>query len=94
MATLRIGLGCALGLGLVLACEKKAARSPGEHEDQISNLCTKYETCDECIAGERKTGITERAAQTECGAAVLGCWTTWETPIKCGRKTRGEKPEL
>jgi hypothetical protein len=26
------------------------------------------------------------------GAAVLGCWTTWDKPIKCGGKAYDEKP--
>jgi hypothetical protein len=85
---------CALfGLGLALSCEKKEARSPGSDSDG-STLCTKYATCDECIAGEQKEdGISEGEAETECGAAVLGCWTTWDKPISCHGKKHDEKPK-
>lgn len=88
---LRLSLCCAFGVGLAVGCEKDSTRSPGEESDG-SNLCTKYTTCNDCIAGQQATGATEGEAETQCGAAVLGCWTTWDKPIVCGEKSHDEKP--
>ncbi len=76
------------GLGLHAACESgKQTRTPGDDQDQqAANLCTEYDTCDACIAGQERKGNSRGAAETECGAAVLGCWTTWDKPITCGGK--------
>ena len=95
---LRLSLCCTFGFGILLGCEKEKeeTRSPGAEADadgDDSNLCTKYATCNECIAGQQATGATEGEAETQCGAAVLGCWTTWDKPIVCGDKTHDEKPE-
>lgn len=90
---LRFSLCCAFGVGLGLGCEKEDTRSPGADEGDSSNLCTKYTTCNDCISGQQKTGATEGEAETQCGAAVLGCWTTWDKPIVCGEKTHDNKPE-
>jgi hypothetical protein len=89
MRSVRLGLtSIGLALGVALACEKQETRSPGEE----GNLCTDYETCNECIAGQQAKGATEGEAETQCGAAVLGCWTTWDKPIVCGEKQHDEKP--
>src|SRR5688572_25737930 len=87
---LRMSLCCVFGVGVVLGCEKKETSSP---DDKGTNLCTDYSTCDECIAGQQKTGISVGEAETQCGAAVLGCWTTWNKPIVCGDTTHDEKPK-
>lgn len=81
----------ALGIGIYAGCEKKETRSPGT-DDETSNLCTEYDTCDQCIAGQTAKGNSRGTAETECGAAVLGCWTTWDKPITCAGKTH-DKPE-
>jgi hypothetical protein len=86
-----VSLCCAFGLGLAVGCEKKESRSPGDDADD-SNLCTEYKTCNDCIAGQQKKGSTEGEAETQCGAAVIGCWTTWDKPVHCGGKTYDEKP--
>jgi hypothetical protein len=87
-------LVAALGIGIYVGCEKQETRSPGAEDDgETSNLCTEYGTCDQCIAGQQAKGNSRGSAETECGAAVLGCWTTWDKPIKCGDKTHDEKPE-
>lgn len=97
----------ALGLGLSASCEKKKTDSPddgakkddtaskddGAKKDEGSTLCTEYGTCDECIAGEMAKGKSESAADTECGAAVIGCWTTWKKPVVCHGKEHKEKPK-
>ncbi|MBC8067101.1 MAG: hypothetical protein IAG13_02110 [Deltaproteobacteria bacterium] len=88
---LRMSLCCLVGVGVAVGCEKKETSSPGD-DSKSTNLCTDYATCDECIAGQQKTGISEGEAETQCGAAVLGCWTTWDKPIVCGDKTHDEKP--
>jgi hypothetical protein len=74
-----------MGIGLSSGCEKKQTESPesGDDEKASTNLCKEYETCDACIAGQQEKGADEGTAQTECGAAVVGCWTTWEKPITC-----------
>ena len=82
-------LAFALGIGMSVSvgCEKKT-KSP---DDEGGNLCTAYSTCDECIAGQQANGASKGAAQTECGAAVAGCWTTWEKPIVCDGKEHSGK---
>jgi len=92
-AALGLSLCCAFAVGLAAGCEKKPARSPGAGGDgDGTNLCTEYDTCNECIAGLKRQGDTEGEAETLCGAAVLGCWTTWDKPIHCGGKKYEEKP--
>lgn len=88
----RLSLCCAVGVGFALGCEKSETRSPGD-EATGTNLCTDYPTCDSCITGQEKTGISRGEAETQCGAAVLGCWTTWDKPIVCGDKKHDEKPQ-
>jgi hypothetical protein len=83
-------LGVAFAAGLAAACEKQSSRSPGEESDG-TNLCTEYTTCDDCIAGQQRKGASEGEAETQCGAAVTGCWTTWDKPIKCGDETHEQK---
>jgi hypothetical protein len=90
-AVIGLSLCFAFAGGLAAGCEKKAARSPGSDGDG-TNLCTEYKTCNDCIAGLKAGGDTEGEAETQCGAAVLGCWTTWDKPIKCGGKQYDEKP--
>ena len=82
-------LCCAFSVGLALACEKKETNSPDEGDDG-GNLCKDYKTCDECIAGQQTKGATEGEAETQCGAAVIGCWTTWDKPIVCAGKEQEE----
>lgn len=89
---LRLSLCCAFGVGLIFGCEKTETRSPGD-EATGTNLCTDYSTCDQCIGGQEKTGISRGEAETQCGAAVLGCWTTWDKPIACGDKKHDKKPD-
>jgi hypothetical protein len=85
----------ALGIGMSAACEQKKTNSPddGAKKDDGGNLCTEYATCDACIDGLVASGDSEGAAETQCGAAVLGCWTTWEKPIVCHGKEHKEKPK-
>jgi hypothetical protein len=83
IAAFGLSLCCALGVGLAAACTKEETRSPGDE----GNLCTDYGTCNECITGLQTRGSSEGEAQTQCGAAVIGCWTTWDKPVVCGGKT-------
>ncbi len=79
-------------------CDKSEAdrspRQPGaaESENQVENLCTAYTSCDACIEGEQQQGKTEGEAETVCGLAVTGCWTTWDKPVSCGEDTYEERP--
>jgi hypothetical protein len=82
----------AFALGLTWGCEKKETNSPDD-EGKGGNLCKDYNTCDECIAGQQAKGVDEGEAETQCGAAVMGCWTTWKKPIVCGGKKHDEDPE-
>jgi hypothetical protein len=86
-AVFGFSLCCAFGLGLAIACEKKETNSP---DDEGGNLCKDYNTCDECIAGQQAKGATEGEAETQCGAAVIGCWTTWDKPIVCAGEEQDE----
>ena len=80
-------VACGLAIGSYAGCEKKETRSPGSNEsDGSHNLCSEYNTCDQCIAGQQRKGSSKGSAETECGAAVLGCWTTWEKPVTCAGK--------
>jgi hypothetical protein len=87
-AVFGLSLCCAFGIGLAAGCKKEETRSPGDE----GNLCTDYTTCNDCIAGLQRKGSTEGEAETQCGAAVLGCWTTWDKPIVCGDKEYDEQP--
>ena len=73
------------------ACKKSENDSnrPNEHSH---NLCKAYDSCDACIAGQQARGNSKGSAETECGLAVTGCWTTWEKPVVCGEKTYHERP--
>ena len=73
-------LSIALCVGMFSGC---ATQSNG---DKKQDLCTAYSTCDECIEGLQAEGKELGAAQTECGAAVIGCWATWEKPVTCAGK--------
>lgn len=80
-----------IGMGMSAGCDKQT-KSPedGQEKKEGGNLCTEYSTCDECIAGQQAKGESKGAAQTECGAAVTGCWTTWEKPVVCdGEEKKG-----
>ncbi len=82
-----VAFALGLGVGVSTGCKKKTT-SP----EDGGNLCTKYSTCDECIAGEQADGASKGEAQTVCGAAVTGCWTTWEKPIVCaGKEHKGKR---
>ena len=73
--------------------DKPAADERDEPKaDGPVNLCTKYESCDGCIAGQQHEGKTEGEAETQCALAVTGCWATWDKPIRCGEETFDEKP--
>lgn len=73
-------------------CEKKKSDSPdGGGGDKGGTLCTEYGTCDECIAGQTAKGKNEGEAETECGAAVAGCWTTWKKPVVCHGKEHSKE---
>lgn len=85
-AAFGLSLAGAFALGLAASCKGEETRSPGEE----GNLCTDYQTCDDCIAGLQKKGSTEGEAETQCGAAVVGCWTTWDKPIVCAGKEQEE----
>jgi hypothetical protein len=99
-------LSLVLGSSLAVACDKdkkeetnapagdQADAGEGEGEDdEGGNLCKLYKTCDECIAGQQAKGVSEGAAETECGAAVMGCWTTWDKPIVCNGKEHSKDGE-
>lgn len=76
-------------MGVSAGCDKQT-KSP-EEKKESGNLCTKYDTCDECIAGQQAEGSSKGSAETECGAAVAGCWTTWEKPVICdGKEKKGK----
>lgn len=57
-----------------------------------ANLCKAYTSCNDCISGQIGEGKSRGEAETQCGLAVTGCWTTWDKPIKCGDKTYDERP--
>lgn len=76
-----------IGIGGSGGCEKNT-NSPDDGGSH--NLCTEYNTCDECIAGQQRKGKNKGTAETECGAAVTGCWTTWEKPVVCSGKEHAE----
>lgn len=80
---------CALAL---FGCDKDKAESDKPEDKKGVNLCKDYSTCNECIEGQIARGNSEGEAETQCGAAVTGCWTTWDKPIVCGEKTHDEKP--
>jgi len=73
------------GLAL-LGCDKDKASTDSPDEGKTGNLCTAYKSCDECIAGQQQKGKTVGEAETQCGAAVTGCWTTWDKPVVCSGK--------
>ena len=75
-----------LCLSLVGGCDDDASNSPQINDRGKANLCRDYNTCDECIAGQQDRGYEKGEAETMCGAAVMGCFTTWEKPIRCGDK--------
>lgn len=84
-----VAFALGIGTGVSVGCEKQS-NAPGDG-DKSTNLCTEYSTCDECIAGQQAKGETKGSAQTECGAAVTGCWTTWEKPVVCdGKEHKGK----
>lgn len=93
--SIRVGLllSSVFAVALVVSCDKQETKSPDDDNDKGGNLCTDYKTCDECIAGQQTKGATEGEAETQCGAAVVGCWTTWDKPIVCGDETHDEQPE-
>lgn len=71
----------ALVLGAAAGCDDQS-----KNPDEGGNLCSEYKTCNDCIAGQQTKGKTEGEAEAQCGAAVVGCWTTWDKPIVCGDK--------
>jgi hypothetical protein len=92
-------------LGLApLACDKSNSSAdttaPTEQsntedrskEAEVTNLCSAYTSCNDCIAGQIDSGKSEGEAQTQCGLAVTGCWTTWEKPVVCGERTYDDEP--
>lgn len=82
-----IGICLGLGLGLYAGCDD-ASNSP--QINGKTNVCTDYSTCDECIAGQQDRGHPKAEAETMCGAAVVGCFTRWDKPIRCGGKAMDE----
>lgn len=76
-------------LGL-LGCEKRDTTPPRD-DGGAANLCSDYSDCNGCIDGQMAKGHSEGEAQTQCGLAVTGCWTTWDKPVVCGG-TAYEKP--
>ncbi len=85
-ASTLVAFALGLGLGVSGGCEKKKSDSPDGGDGDGGNLCTEYGSCDECIDGQVAKGKSEGEAETECGAAVTGCWTTWDKPVKCHGK--------
>jgi hypothetical protein len=93
----------ALALGVstssLIVCDKgqdQGTQTPSDSgdADDGGNFCKVYATCDECIDGQIAKGKTEGEAETQCGAAVLGCWATWTKPIVChgeGYRSDGTK---
>ena len=76
-------LAAAFALGLAAGCDDQT-KSPDEGGDGGKTLCSEYSSCNACIAGQQKKGKTGGEAETQCGAAVTGCWVTWEKPVVCG----------
>jgi hypothetical protein len=70
----------------------KSATTSRQDDDDDTNLCEAYDSCNACIAGQQKRGKTEGEAETQCGLAVIGCWTTWDKPIVCGEDTYDQQP--
>ncbi len=66
---------------------QRESKAAAEHEGAI-NLCAAYDSCDACITGQQSRGNSLGEAQTQCGLAVTGCWTTWEKPVVCGSDER------
>lgn len=82
-------LGFGFSLGVSSGCDKeKKDETESPSDDGGGNLCKEYKTCDECIAGQQKKGAGQGEAETQCGAAVAGCWVTWEKPIVCAGKEK------
>lgn len=88
---LSLCFAAAMGLGLA-ACDKSQTNTDTSEPDDTTNLCADYDSCDACISGQQSKGYDEGTAETQCGAAVTGCWTTWDKPVKCGSDTYDEKP--
>jgi hypothetical protein len=78
-----VAFALGIAMGVSVGCEKKESSSPEDGEKKEGNLCTEYDTCDACIAGQQTKGKSAGEAETECGAAVTGCWTTWKKPVVC-----------
>ncbi len=96
--TLTLGLTLAVA---PMACSERQAdantntpdeKSAESKDDGVENLCTKYDSCDACIAGKQAAGADEGTAETQCALAVTGCWTTWDKPITCGAQSFDEQP--
>lgn len=66
---------------------QRESKAAAEHEGAL-NLCAAYDSCDACITGQQSRGNSLGEAQTQCGLAVTGCWTTWEKPVVCGSDER------
>ena len=82
-----VAFALGLAMGVSVGCEKKESSKPEDGDKKKSgNLCEAYETCDECIAGQQAKGKDAGSAESECGAAVTGCWTTWKKPVVCHGK--------
>lgn len=86
-------LALVLGVGLGTGCDDDASNSPQINDRGKANLCRDYNTCDECIEGQHDRGYKKSEAETMCGAAVMGCFTTWDKPIRCGGKEMDEDSE-
>lgn len=76
-----ISLGLTAMLATSLGCRQLDTNDP--EAGRTGNLCADYSSCDECIAGQVARGFKKGAAETQCGAAVTGCWTTWKKPVVC-----------
>ena len=78
-------LALALALCAHLGCDD-SSNSPKINNRGKANLCRDYLTCDECIEGQQDRGFKKPEAESMCGLAVMGCFTNWEKPIRCGGK--------
>lgn len=79
------------------ACDKSETNADtnepaASNSSDVDNLCSKYDSCDACISGEQLDGKDEGEAETVCGLAVTGCWSTWDKPVTCGSKSYEEQP--
>ena len=90
-ARLCLTLGFVTTLTTAVGCRQHDTNDPDTAKS--GNLCRDYSSCNECIAGQVERGFKKGAAETQCGAAVTGCWATWDKPVVCS-SSHVDDPQL